>query len=426
MRLSHGVFLYNYKRMKIIASCVVISAILIFGIYMSGGIDTFLANLMSTGVDNESEIIDLNTPQESANITDAVGAKKSKITQQVSQKPKCIVTGSGATHLEARINEVAWMGSENDATREWIELKNISPNVISLSGWELLDKSGRIDMQFGANTSILPNNFLVLSRGREFTGTINNSDETLSLFDGSCVLVDIVSANPSWPSGDTKSGKTAERGEDFSWHTSLVSGGTPGKENSIPAIAQVSSKNSTSLQSSATASIATSAATTISGPVPSGQADQSSNAQPLKVLISEVMMGMNGNANYDFVELYNNSDSPALLTGLSIKKKSSTGKESSLVAESRLTGKTISEHGYFLLANDSGYAGSVKADVIWPSSYSLAASKNGIVLYDANNKAIDSATWDTIPDGASFVRDGWSSTVFHINSTPTPQNSLSH
>jgi hypothetical protein len=295
------------------------------------------------------------------------------------------------------------MGSENDTTREWIELKNISTKAISLNGWELLDKSGRIDVQFDARASILPNDLLVLSRGKEFTGTINNSDEVLSLFNSNCILVDMVEANPSWPAGDAKSGKTAERNDDFSWRTSALSGGTPGRGNSE------------SLASSST---------TISISTLGGYSGQP-NSEPLRIFISEAMMGTKGNANYDFIELYNDSDTPASLTGLSIKKKSSTGKESSLVAESKLTGKTIPVHQYFLLANEGGYTGNIKADVIWPSSYSLASAKNGIVLYDTNNKVIDSALWDTIPDGASFVRDGWNSAIFHINSIPTPQNSLS-
>ena len=410
--------------MKIVASCAVIIGVLILGIYMSGGTNKFLANLMSTDADSEMEIIDLDAPQESATITDAVSEKKSKTTKQVVQKPRCITTSSDATHKGVRINEVAWMGSENNSTREWIEFKNISLDAVSLNGWEFSDKSGRIDIHFGAGVSVLPNDFLVLARGKEFTGTINNSDETLSLFDAHCVLVDIVVASPAWLAGDAKNGKTAERGEDFSWHTSAVSGGTPGKENSIPTISQVVSKSFASPQSSTTTQT-TSPTTTIGGPTPSGYTGQPNTTQPIKVLISEVMTGTKENANYDFVELYNNSDSSTLLTGLSIKKKSSTGKESSLVTESRLTGKTIPAHRYFLLANDAGYTGSVKADAIWPSSYSLASAKNGVSLYDTNNRVIDSAWWDTIPDGASVVRDSWSSASFHVTTSPTPQNSSS-
>lgn len=140
------------------------------------------------------------------------------------------------------------------------------------------------------------------------------------------------------------------------------------------------------------------------------------------IVISELMTGMKGNSNYDFIELYNDSDMSALLTNTSIKKKSGSGKESSLVAESRLAGKIIPAHGYFLLANERGYTGAIKPDVIWPSSYSFAAAKNGATLY-INERAVDAVYWDAIPDGFSLVRDGWGSTSFHISTTPTPQTS---
>lgn len=141
----------------------------------------------------------------------------------------------------------------------------------------------------------------------------------------------------------------------------------------------------------------------------------------LHVLISEVMAGTKGNANYDFIELYNNSDMPTLLTGFSVKKKSSSGSESTLVAESRLSGKIISPRGYLLLANEGGYAGSVSSDVVWPASYSLASAKNGITVY-RSGKIIDNVDWSLIPLGQSLVRDGWDNASFHINTIPTPQN----
>ncbi|MEK7089324.1 MAG: lamin tail domain-containing protein, partial [Patescibacteria group bacterium] len=391
-----------------------------------GGTNKFLANLLSSQTSEESETISLDAPRESATISDVVAsAKKSKaVKQSVVQKQKCIATSSNAMRGSVLINEVAWMGSENDAKREWVELKNISPNAISLTRWEFLDKSGKIDVRFDSNTSIASQGFLVLARGKEFTGTINNSDETLSLFDNKCVLIDIVEANPAWPAGDAREWKTAERGADLSWHTSASLGGTLGKENSTP-ISNATSKNSVPTLVSTTVPLIPATSTNmIGGPTPSGYIGQPNTTQLFRVLISEVMTGMKGSADYDFVELYNDSDSPAVLTGLSIKKKSSTGKESSLVAESRLMGKTIPAHQYFLLASDGGYTGNAKADVIWPSSYSLASAKNGIVLYGTNNKVMDSASWDTIPDGASFVRDGWNSALFHINSSPTPQNSI--
>lgn len=150
----------------------------------------------------------------------------------------------------------------------------------------------------------------------------------------------------------------------------------------------------------------------------------SSSENIASVLISEIMAGTKENADYDFIELYNNSEKSTSLTGLSIKKKSSRGKETLLVAESRLNGKTIPAHGYFLLANEGGYKGGVRPDVVWPTSYSLAATKNGVTLY-TKGRVVDAAYWDAIPDGFSFIRNGWNSASFHTNSLPTPQASTS-
>ncbi|MCX6788278.1 MAG: lamin tail domain-containing protein [Candidatus Jorgensenbacteria bacterium] len=404
--------------MKIFASGLVIVAIIGFAIYMSGGITPFMENILSTKTGEESEVINLDAPgnvvQKSASVSEAVSAKKvSPIL------PKCIITSDAPTHASIIISEVAWMGSENDTKREWIELKNISSSSISLSGWELLDKSKKIDVQFSSGVKIAPNVFYVISRGRDFTGTINNSDESLSLFDSNCALVDAVSANPGWVAGNNETWKTAERDSDLGWHTSELVNGTPGKENSSPTIIQSQAITSSTVVSS------------IIKPEVSKTLQSSSSfvqvaPQSYSILISEVMTGMKGVSNYDFVELYNNADSPAVLDGVSIKKKSSTGKESTLVSESRLSGKTIPAHGFLLLANESGYTGRTKPDVVWPSSYSLSAVKNGITVYGANSKTLDFVYWDSISDGSSFVRDGWDSTLFHLNSAPTPQNSASN
>ena len=130
-------------------------------------------------------------------------------------------------------NEIAWMGSEDSPSDEWIELKNISGTEINLAGWQILNKSQRIKTVFDKETKILANGLLLLKRGDDFAGAIRNSDEALFLFDQNCNLEDEVLASPDWPAGDNFSKRTMERKSDFSWQTSLDPGGTPGKENSL-------------------------------------------------------------------------------------------------------------------------------------------------------------------------------------------------
>ncbi|OGD57252.1 hypothetical protein A2V71_01180 [Candidatus Berkelbacteria bacterium RBG_13_40_8] len=142
-----------------------------------------------------------------------------------------------------------------------------------------------------------------------------------------------------------------------------------------------------------------------------------------RILISEVMTGIEGNSSYDFVEIYNAGPNEADLTGWTLKKKSSTGSESSLVVASRLFGKVIAAGKYLLLANDGGYTGSVPADVLWPSSYGLAYTNNAVLLYNGSGGVADQILWTEIPAGQSYSRISWEGSDFTVGE-PTPQNSL--
>ncbi|MFH1036839.1 MAG: lamin tail domain-containing protein [Patescibacteria group bacterium] len=151
------------------------------------------------------------------------------------------------------INEVAWMGSVSSTYDEWIELKNVSTAGVSLNRWQLIGVntgSGKnnIEVFFGKKDKI--NSFYLLERSDDeavvgipadkiFSGSINDSDFALRLFDDKCRLIDEVAATPDWPAGrKTGEKRTAERGEDSNWHdsfaTSSFSGlfGTPREENS--------------------------------------------------------------------------------------------------------------------------------------------------------------------------------------------------
>ena len=352
------------------------------------------------------------------------------------------------------INEVSWMGSAEDAKHEWIELKNISKLPVSLFGWQFFDKSQKTEVFFGSKT-IQPNDFFILARNSDgniesdatFSGTLNNSNEELSLFDSACNLVDYVSTNPSWSAGDNKTKATMERGQDLSWHTSVVSGGTPRKENSSPTnnksakggqatnslqhITDNSQQITNNIQRGTSTLISlTSSSTQNSGP--NGLQQVSSEQIPNQdykslIFITEVMAGKDGAANWDFVELYNSGPGAVDLTGWSIKKKTANGGESTLISantkdpSASFEGKVIPAGAYFLLANAEGYTGVPMADVKWPKSYTLAYTKNAVVLYNKNGNKIDEAAWEEIPKNQSISRGTYNS-QFNISGTPTPKN----
>jgi len=90
------------------------------------------------------------------------------------------------------INEVAWMGTGVSSSNEWIELRNITSEEVSLSGWQLLDKNNDIKVVFGAGDKIIPNGFYLLERtddnsvlnvkaDKTYTGALSDKNESLRL-----------------------------------------------------------------------------------------------------------------------------------------------------------------------------------------------------------------------------------------------------
>lgn len=316
------------------------------------------------------------------------------------------------------INEVAWMGDLEDFSNEWIEIKNISNTSLNISGWQLIDKDEQIKIYF-PDYEIDAQEFYLLKRGKDYVGNLRNSDEGIRLFNDKCYLVDEVFANPDWPAGDNKNKFTMERnGRDFSWYTSSIQGGTPNKENSPRPVGSISPINPTNQTSTLTSAPITETETNLINPTSS-----INPIRPIRILISEIMVGIEGNADYEFIELYNPSSETVDLSGWAIKKRSSSGNEYPLVAASRLEGKIISPNSYFLIIR--GGSGIENADLEWPSSssYALAYTNNALYLYKASGEVEDSVSWTEIPKGSSFERVSWDENLFKIQPHPNPRGS---
>ncbi len=318
------------------------------------------------------------------------------------------------------VNEVAWAGTGPGKTSsEWVELWNHSGAPVPLAGWQLLNRSRTLALPFSSSSILEPRGYLLIERGEDavpwiqsdalFSGALKNNDEALRLFDRDCRLVDEVLAEVSWPAGTAAPDyRSAERSSDRSWHTfnwSSINGifGTPRMVNSEPAPPP----------------------TALSGGGGSGASPGEEPAvavSAISALISEVMAGSEGNASDEFVELYNPGDTATDLTGWCVKKRTSTGSESTLVASSRFEGISIAPRRYLLLANDAGYRGAITPDIRWPASYTLAYSSNAVVLYRGCTERADEAAWAEIPAGQSIARDGWDAATFSVQETPTPAN----
>lgn len=138
------------------------------------------------------------------------------------------------------INEIAWMGTENSANDEWIELHNDTDQDIVLDGWMLKAADGTPDI---ALTGVITTHgFFLLERTDDstvpdteadqiYSGALNNSGEVLELIDAEGNIVDTVNCASGWFSGDNTAKQTMERAAS-EWQTSADAGGTPRALNS--------------------------------------------------------------------------------------------------------------------------------------------------------------------------------------------------
>lgn len=323
------------------------------------------------------------------------------------------------------LSEVAWMGTEDGAPYEWIEIASTRGTDTEIGGWSVVDKDEQIQFVFPKGARLPAGGFILLARGADrvgsvkadfrYTGNLKNGDEGLRLFNAKCEAVDGVSASPKWPAGDAETKKTMERNvATKGWYTSSQVGGTPRAANSPPPL-NVSQGGASGEYSVLQDAVATSSPSALASSTPPAYESAVVAAAP-RIVISEVMAGKEDAVNWDFVELHNPGPSAADLTGWSLKKKSSAGNESALVTSSRLEGKTIPAGGYILLAHPA-YTGSPAADMVWPKSYTLAYANNAVVLYNADGVKVDEVSWTEIPKGQSYAEVGgvW------VVGAPTPK-----
>lgn len=155
-----------------------------------------------------------------------------------------------AYEAAAVINEIHYNGAA-PTDPEWIELTNRLSIDVDLGGWKL---SGGADFTFPAGTTLRAGGFLVISDNPTvlqtsagitgvlgpWTGSLNNSGETLRLRDLSGRVMEEVTYNDRgrWPSGADGSGATlARKGGHVSgrsadgWELSKRVGGSPGASN---------------------------------------------------------------------------------------------------------------------------------------------------------------------------------------------------
>ncbi|MDO8733641.1 MAG: lamin tail domain-containing protein, partial [Elusimicrobiota bacterium] len=117
------------------------------------------------------------------------------------------------------------------------------------------------------------------------------------------------------------------------------------------------------------------------------------------IVISEVMVSSastGGTApDYEFVELYNPTDSDITMTGWRLSKKTGGGAESNLLTT--FPAATIPAHGFFLIASPE-YNGPVTADATYSTGNRLAIDHTVILYSDAGVTVVDKVGFGTVVD----------------------------
>ena len=123
------------------------------------------------------------------------------------------------------INEIFPDPAGSDAEGEWIELKNIGVDRVNLFGWKLDDiEGGSLPYKINHDLWIESGGFYLAERSE--TGlALNNSNESVRLFNNSDELIDEVDYEKSF------SGESYARAENKKWFWTTVV--TPGEENII-------------------------------------------------------------------------------------------------------------------------------------------------------------------------------------------------
>jgi PKD repeat protein len=233
---------------------------------------------------------------------------------------KCLAVSAG----DVVINEIAWMGSADNANAEWMELRNLSGTEIDLSGWTLNAADGTPKINLSGNISA--GGYFLLERTSDssapgatadliYSGALTNGGEILELKNGEGNLIDKIDASSGWPAGDNVAKQTMERKNDGSWQNSIASGGTPKAEN------DEASGNSAPTASDNNNSSKETSSNIISTPENSTRAAEPSSAKPKgDVYITEILPNPSGaDGEGEFIELHNYSDKEIDLAGWRIE-----------------------------------------------------------------------------------------------------------
>ncbi len=149
-----------------------------------------------------------------------------------------VLLGPAEVFAAVVINEVAWMGTQNSASDEWLELFNSGNEAEDVSGWILSTADG--GMALSLEGLIPAGGYFLIERTDDttvpditadlaapFGSGLSNAGEILVLKNSSGDEIDRIDAPEGWPAGDNATKETMQKSSS-GWTTAA---GTPKAQN---------------------------------------------------------------------------------------------------------------------------------------------------------------------------------------------------
>jgi hypothetical protein len=268
-------------------------------------------------------------------------------------------TNQEPSYKPAIFSEIAWMGMLEQSNKEWFKVQKTTEGIIDIKGWQVINKSGSLFINIDNSTTLSNDKpTLTFYRGPDFKGALKNTNEALKLFDSNCNLIDQVLAQSGWPAGDNEKKLAMKRSADLTWYDEGVKKRVFKKSNQQIEVPLV---------------------------IPTQPVDQ--------LIISRIQTGSSNSSQEEFIEIYNPTNQELNLANLSLKKRTRSGREYTLVSPSKFKG-IIKTKDYFVIAHKE-YPG--RFDLSYSSHSSpIAYAHNTIILYDTTGQVIDEISYERI------------------------------
>lgn len=312
-----------------------------------------------------------------------------------------IVLAPTVAFAQVVINEIAWMGSINNANAEWIELRNTGASPAPLEGWTLVaeDDSPTITL----TGTIAGNGFFLLERTSDesvpginadliYTGVLGNGGETLLLKDGDGKVIDTVTGGENWEHvGGNNATKETGQKNGSAWITAAP---TPRALNASADTGEESVEEVAD-ETGAEAPAASVTGSGSSAPAPSSALVSKASAGKDRVVVvgvenrfEGVAYDSGGRTIEDAHFVWNFGDGSSSVGKVANHRWEYPGRYAVVLEVSRFESKA--SHRIIITAETANFLFEVSAD-------------GGVIIKNLSNRDVDLSSWRIADRGVSFT-----------------------